>query len=183
MQFPNTIETHITEQIMKAFSKYSPDVILALEPRFYNQVYGYVHKILKSYGLEQKFCEHTSAVENYKREIRAKYDDRVKLLRSQFPNGMFTKDKDGDLVGINVMLSKFICEMSEVEILNRERKHERGVVLVGSGIPTKPTMKEIVEQIHDIEPICPKLLSFESEFPNRRERRKAERMKLKKRKR
>ncbi|MDP2104624.1 MAG: hypothetical protein Q8J76_01415 [Desulfobulbaceae bacterium] len=54
-----------------------------------------------------------TAVNDFKISLRVKYAKEIDLLEETFPNGLFTKENDGELVGVNVLLKKIICEMLE----------------------------------------------------------------------
>lgn len=117
MNFPNTIETQVTETIMRAFSEFSKEPIITLETRDYNRVYSHIHKCLDELGLSERFRKDYIAVEEYKKGMRKRYQHKIEALREHFPNGCFTKNKHGDFVGINVKLAKMVKEICEIERL------------------------------------------------------------------
>lgn len=117
MEFPDTIETQVTENIMRAFSQYSKEQIMIIETREYNRVYSHIYKCLNELGLSERFRKDYIAVEEYKGSMRKRYQHKVDYLRERFPNGCFTKNKHGDFVGINVALAKVVKEVCEVERL------------------------------------------------------------------
>jgi hypothetical protein len=121
MQFTDTIETQVTETIMRAFSQFSKEPIMILETRDYNRVYSHIYKCLNELGLSERFRKDYIAVEEYKKGMRKRYQHKVESLREHFPNGCFTKDKHGELVGIDVMLAKMVKELSEIEREANER--------------------------------------------------------------
>lgn len=67
MQFPDTIETEVTETIMRAFSQFSKAPIMVLETRDFNRVYSHIYKCLNEKGLSERFREDYIAVEEYKK--------------------------------------------------------------------------------------------------------------------
>ena len=121
MQFPETIETQVTENIMRAFSQFSKEPIMILETREYNRVFSHVYKCLNELGLSERFRADYIAVEEYKKGMRKRYQQKVESLREHFPNGCFTKNKQGGLVGIDVMLAKMVKELCEIEREANER--------------------------------------------------------------
>ena len=54
-----------------------------------------------------------TAVNDFKMSLRVKYAKGLEVLRDRIQNGIFTKENDGDLVGINVMMNKILCEILE----------------------------------------------------------------------
>lgn len=115
MQFENTIETQITEHIMRSFSKFSKEPIIVLETREYNKVFSLIHKTLSGFGLNERLREEYDAVNKYQSRIRDRYKDGVKSVISKFRNGLFSKNKHGELVGISVLLKKLVREAMERE--------------------------------------------------------------------
>lgn len=55
-----------------------------------------------------------SARHEYQKMMRKKWGDRIKWFETQYPNGLFTKDDDGNLYGIDIMTKSFIAEFSEL---------------------------------------------------------------------
>ena len=109
METPDTFCGQMTEAIMRIFWDE-----IKLETPQYNKAYSHVLKTLESVGLNEKMSKDYESVNDYKRQMRERYQGGIDILEKQFPNGMFSKDKDGDLVGINVLLKKFFCEMIEL---------------------------------------------------------------------
>lgn len=115
METPNDFSGQLTELIMTAFSKLNQNAVVKLETPEYNKVYGHIYRTLSSTGINERMESHYNAENSYKSRMYEKYKKQAEMLEDAFPRGMFTKTKDGDLVGINVIIKKFLVEMLELK--------------------------------------------------------------------
>lgn len=54
---------------------------------------------------------HSKEVEEYREWLRNdKYKHRLEWFENEYPNGLYSKDNDGELFGINIMTKKFLAE-------------------------------------------------------------------------
>lgn len=77
--------------------------------------------LLDEIGLDKKYQDDYIAVEDYKRQMKARFKDGLEKLEALFPYGMYTRDKDGESVGINIITKKFFVEYAETNV---EKKQE-----------------------------------------------------------
>ena len=98
--------SQIAEQIMKNFPIEHTDEMI-------KKVHNHILTILQSTGLDESSRKDYVAVNSYKQKIRNKYQNVIDVVEEKFPNGLYTKDKDGELVGANVIFKSIIAEYLE----------------------------------------------------------------------
>ena len=77
------------------------------------QVHDYIYDILYSTGLDVTSRKNYEAVNSYKQRIRNKYENVIDLVEEEFPHGLFSKDKSGELHGANLIVKKILAEYLE----------------------------------------------------------------------
>lgn len=71
-------------------------------------------KYLKYYQFDALSSDKNAIIESYKRRIRSKYSNLRTLVEETFPGGCFSKEPDGTLFGIEVMLKKMFVEIADL---------------------------------------------------------------------
>jgi hypothetical protein len=125
METPDNFSGQLTEAIMRAFSQIHSGAIVPLETTEYNKVYNHVYNILHSTSLDEKMREGYEAVQSYQVQMRKRHEKGIDMLQEAFPDGMFTTDKHGDRVGINVMVKGIFCNILDIETAELLREVEK----------------------------------------------------------
>lgn len=102
MKTPDNFSGQLTEAIMKAFSYFNPNRVFAVNQAQYEKIFSHVYDTLHSTGLDERMSADYETLNAYKRQMRERYQDGIDVLEKEFPNGMYTKDKDGDLVTVQL---------------------------------------------------------------------------------
>lgn len=124
METPDNFSGQLTEAIMKVLSK-DEDAIWGLDTGTYNKVYSHVYQTLHSTNLDERMREGYNAVHAYQVQMSKRHERGIEMLQDLFPEGMFTLDKYGDKVGINVMVKGVFANILDIETAELRKEVEK----------------------------------------------------------
>lgn len=111
MDQPTTFSEQLTDRILKALDE--KNMYCITSPSDLEQFINVIKSVVESTGLDKQMEENCNAVNEYKRQIRDKYQPEIDVIEKRFPNGLYTKDKNYGYVGVNVIMKRVICELLE----------------------------------------------------------------------
>lgn len=111
---PGDLESYSFSDYIILESLRSKDMPITLSEHSENALWQYLSKTLKDWGVDSLRSTKSEIEDAYKDKMRGRYASLVNLLDKNFPFGVYTKDADGDLIGIGIILTKFICEIAEL---------------------------------------------------------------------
>lgn len=114
---------------------------------------NHIDKHFDNWNLDGFYWSRVAIENQYKTRIRRRYRALVDLVDSNWPEGLYTKDPVQGEIGVNVMLTRFICEIGDMmkdafieqliakteligqnEIDNYENILEEAILKVNSGV-------------------------------------------------
>lgn len=108
MDNPQTLSEQLAWTIAKTFDE-----------SIQKSIYQRCIKEIQSINLDKVMREDYNAVEDYKKKMRERYDKQADSIEELYPNGCFTKDSDGDFIGIDITLKIAIRNILELERLKK----------------------------------------------------------------
>ena len=114
MEKTTSIEGQLATEIVKHFN--------TKEGNETAEAWEHVFNVLRTISISERHSEQYSIINEHKKRIRKRYSKEIDSLIEVFPNGIFTKDKHGHFVGINVMMKSVISGILELRDDNEKSK-------------------------------------------------------------
>lgn len=79
-----------------------------------DELKAHIDKHFDSWDLDGFYWNRVKIEDEYKLKIRKRYSALVNLIDTTWPTGLYTLDPEQGEVGVNVMLTRFICEVGDM---------------------------------------------------------------------
>jgi hypothetical protein len=107
-----SISSQISSQIVDELNELG----LVANGNHKKEVSEVINKHLREFGINEKSKKDYDAVESYKRKIKERYKDDVSDILHHFPNGLYSKDDEGNEFGVNIKIKDLIRHGFELNL-------------------------------------------------------------------